>query len=94
MQRMVSGGDLQVVEPPPTQTPIATATINPTFAAAFIFQPTNTRLPTFTPAKPVNTPEFVDGRSKGSSGLAFGAIVLILLLLSGLVYLGSVLLNR
>lgn len=90
----VSGGDLQIVEPPPTQTPIATATINPTFAAAFIFQPTNTRLPTFTPAVPVNTPEFGDEQPGRSSGLPFGIIVLIFFVLSGLVYLGSILANR
>ena len=56
----VSGGELRVVEPPPTQTPIATATINPTFAAAFVFQPTSTRMPTFTPPPPLTIPQFPD----------------------------------
>lgn len=41
---------LQVVEPPPTPIPPATSTIDPTLAAQFVVQPTNTRLPTFTPA--------------------------------------------
>ncbi|MDX1378667.1 MAG: SH3 domain-containing protein, partial [Anaerolineales bacterium] len=49
----VEGGELQIVEPPPTATPIATTTINPTFAAAFVFQPTATRMPTFTPPPPL-----------------------------------------
>jgi len=45
----VSPGTLQVVDPPPTPVPPATATIDPTLAAQFNVVPTNTRLPTFTP---------------------------------------------
>ncbi len=54
----VEGGELQIAEPPPTATPIATMTINPTFAAAFVFQPTSTRMPTFTPPPPLEIPQF------------------------------------
>lgn len=90
----IAGGELQIVEPPPTQTPIATATINPTFAAAFIFQPTSTRMPTFTPPPPLTVPQYPDDVSRRSSGLASGTIVISLLLISTLVFLISYVLNR
>ena len=45
----ISGGELRIVEPPPTPTPLVTSTIDPTLAAQFAIQPTSTRLPTFTP---------------------------------------------
>jgi uncharacterized protein YraI len=51
----ISGGELRVVEPPPTPTPLVTSTIDPTLAAAFNVQPTITRLPTFTPPAPLAT---------------------------------------
>ena len=54
----LSPGYLPIVEPPPTATPLATATIDPTLAAAFNIQPTVTRLPTFTPAPPLVIPTF------------------------------------
>jgi hypothetical protein len=41
-------GNLIIVPPPPTPLPPATSTIDPTFAAQFIIEPTTTRLPTFT----------------------------------------------
>ena len=43
------GSTLQIIEPPPTPVPPATSTIDPTLAAQFVFNPTATRLPTFTP---------------------------------------------
>ena len=42
----ISGGELRIVEPPPTPTPLVTATIDPTLAAAFNIEPTQTRIPT------------------------------------------------
>jgi uncharacterized protein YraI len=90
----ISGGDLQVVEPPPTQTPIATATINPTFAAAFIFQPTSTRMPTFTPPPPLTPLKYADEVAVRPSGLSSGTIVIGLLFISGLVFLISYAMNR
>jgi len=90
----VSGAELQIVEPPPTQTPVATATINPTFAAAFIFQPTSTRMPTFTPPPPMTVPQYTDVASDRPSGLASGLIVISLLFISGLIFLISFALNR
>ena len=90
----VSGGELQIVEPPPTQTPIATATINPTFAAAFVFQPTATRMPTFTPPPPLTLMDYADDTGTRPKGLTSGVIVLGLLCISVLVYLISYALNR
>ena len=51
---------LPVVEAPPTPTPLATPTIDPTLAAAFIVPETPTRLPTFTPPAPLSIPVFSD----------------------------------
>jgi len=90
----ISGGELMIVEPPPTPTPIATATINPTFAAAFIFQPTETRMPTFTPPAPLEIPQYHDESISRSSGMASGLIVIILLLIGGMGYSASLFLNR
>jgi uncharacterized protein YraI len=90
----VSGGELRVVEPPPTQTPIATATINPTFAAAFIFQPTITRMPTFTPPPPLALPQYTSEATRRSNGLASGVMVVSFIVLSVAVYLISLALNR
>ncbi len=68
----ISGGELQVVEPPPTPAPPATYTIDPTFAAAFNVQPTSTRMPTFTPPPPLEVPHFTEenrGKAFGSTGI-------------------------
>ncbi len=90
----VSGGELKVVEPPPTSTPIATATINPTFAAAFIFQPTPSRMPTFTPPPPLAIPQFTDSAARRPVGLAPGMIVLLLVVIAVVVFLITYALNR
>lgn len=74
----VSGGELRVVEPPPTSTPLATTTIDPTLAAAFNFQPTTTRMPTFTPPSPLNVPTFEDANTSRPSGISMGVLVLSL----------------
>jgi uncharacterized protein YraI len=90
----ISGGELKIVEPPPTQTPVATATINPTFAAAFFFQPTATRIPTFTPPPPLTIPQFTDGEALRPAGLAPGTIAVSLFAIAILVFLISFALNR
>lgn len=54
----ISPGILQIIEPPPTVTPLVTPTIDPTLAAAYVFEPTVTRLPTFTPPPPLEIPRF------------------------------------
>jgi uncharacterized protein YraI len=78
----VSGGELQIVEPPPTPTPPVTATIDPTLAAAFNIQPTQTRMPTFTPPPPLTIPQFTDESSSHSSSV-FGIFILSLGLIGG-----------
>ena len=90
----VSGGELTVVEPPPTQTPVATATVNPTFAAAFFFQPTATRMPTFTPPPPLAVPQFADEAALRPAGLSTGMIVVSLFLIALLVFVFAFVLNR
>ena len=65
----VSGGELPVVEAPPTAVPAATNTIDPTLAAAFNVQPTQTRLPTFTAPPPLEVPKFEEEGSLASSGV-------------------------
>lgn len=74
----VSGGELQVVEPPPTPTPLTTATIDPTLAAQFNTQPTPTRLPTFTPPPPLIVPQFTPASVSQTRGVPFGYFVIIL----------------
>ena len=90
----VEGGELQIVEPPPTATPIATATINPTFAAAFIFQPTATRAPTFTPPPLLEIPQFEDEVITRPSGIALGWLVISLLIIGVAGYLVAVVFYR
>ncbi|HEX9332047.1 MAG TPA: SH3 domain-containing protein [Anaerolineales bacterium] len=77
---VVSGGELRIVEPPPSPAPLITATIDPTLAAAFNIQPTQTRMPTFTPPPPLEIPQFADentGRSFGASGIFIVGLGLI-----------------
>lgn len=85
----VEGGELQIVEPPPTATPLATETINPTFAAAFIFEPTSTRKPTFTPPPPLEIPQFSDEIVARPSGIASGWLAISLLILGAIGYLAA-----
>ena len=80
----ISGGELRIVEPPPTPTPLITATIDPTLAAAFNIQPTQTRMPTFTPPPPLEVPQFTDA-NRGPSFLgASGIFILGLGLIGGI----------
>jgi uncharacterized protein YraI len=75
----ISGGELRVVEPPPTPTPPATSTIDPTLAAAFNLQPTQTRMPTFTPPPPLEIPQFTDQTANpfGAAGIFITGLGLI-----------------
>ena len=73
----VSSGNLRIVEPPPTTTPRITATIDPTLAAAYVFEPTATRMPTFTPPPPLDIPQFTQVPvAMKSTGVPIGAFVL------------------
>jgi hypothetical protein len=74
---LVSSGFLPIVEAPPTPTPPATPTINPTLEAAYIQPRTPTRLPTFTPPAPLENLAFSDNTDTGSR-IPSGLIVLSL----------------
>ncbi len=55
----LEGGELPIVEPPPTPTPATTPTVDPTLAAQFLVDVPPTRLPTFTAPPPLAVPTFV-----------------------------------
>jgi len=83
----ISGGELRIIEPPPTPTPLVTTTIDPTLAAAFNIQPTQTRMPTFTPPPPLEIPQFAD--STGPSLVSSGIFIVVLGLLGSIGLLAS-----
>jgi len=89
----VSGGELPIVEAPPTPIPAATNTIDPTLAAAFDAVPTQTRLPTFTPPPPLEVPKFEDKGSIASSGV-LGVLIIGLGLIGGIGLITSFLLRK
>jgi hypothetical protein len=76
----VFGGELPIIEPPPTPTPQFTPTIDPTLAAQFSFTQAPTRLPTFTPAPPIVIPEYEDSVPMGmfDIGIPMGLVIFIL----------------
>ena len=75
---------LPVVDAPPTPTPLATPTIDPTLAAAFIAPETPTRLPTFTPPAPLVIPTFVDETQQDATRIPMGLVIFALMLVGGL----------
>ncbi len=77
-------GALRVVEAPPTPTPLATATFDPTLVAAFQMEPTVTRLPTFTAPAPAVWPTFTETLHP-RTGPPAGAMILFAALLGGVV---------
>ena len=90
----VSGGELRIIEPPPTPTPPVTSTIDPTLAAAFNIPPTETRLPTFTPPPPLDIPEFNDASTSNPSRMVFGVFIIGLGLMGAIGLLVSYVLRR
>jgi uncharacterized protein YraI len=88
----ISGGELQIVEPPPTPTPLATSTIDPTLAAAFNMQPTATRLPTFTPPPPLEIPQI--DPAPAAPRLVLGVLILGLGLIGGIGLLVSFIVRK
>jgi hypothetical protein len=90
---LTSSGFLPLVEAPPTPTPPATSTINPTLESAYIQPQTPTRLPTFTPPAPVENPVFAD-ISSNPSRVPLGLIVLSLAFVGMLIAVISFLRGR
>jgi uncharacterized protein YraI len=73
----VSGGELPIVAPPPTATPMITPTIDPTLAAQLIVEIGPTRMPTFTPPPPVQMPTYTQAPAIGmAGGLPMGFIII------------------
>ena len=72
------GAVLKTIEVPATPTPQSTPTIDPTLVAAFIGQPTSTRLPTFTPPPALDVPQFPPETSTSSPPIGVPAGLLIL----------------
>jgi hypothetical protein len=68
-------GTPPIIEPPPTFTPIALATLDPTLIVAFN-KPTETRLPTFTPPAPLSIPTFADAPIQNISSFPFGIVII------------------
>lgn len=72
----VEGGELPIVEPPPTPTPRVTPTIDPTLASQFVLQAAPTRMPTYTPPPPLAIPTFVVADlNTGTAGIPIGFVV-------------------
>lgn len=72
----LQGGELPVVEPPPTPTPLYTSTIDPTLAAQFVITLEPSRLPTFTPPGPLIIPTLPTETSSGvGSGIPIGLVI-------------------
>lgn len=67
---------LPIVEPPPTPTPITTATIDPTLMAKYVVTTQPTRLPTFTNPAPMIIPTFTDESSPSLAGIPMGFVIL------------------
>jgi uncharacterized protein YraI len=70
-------GNLPIVEPPPTPTPLTTPTIDPTLAAQFIVDTEPTRLPTFTQPPPLVIQTYAPrDTSGGTGGVPVGFIII------------------
>ena len=90
----VAGGELLVVEAPATQTPLVTATIDATLAAAFNIQPTASRMPTFTPPPPLTVPQFTEVSTPRDAMVAPGIFVISLLIIGASGLLVSIVLRK
>jgi len=86
-------GSVREVEAPPTFTPLASATFDPTLVAAFPVEPTVTRLPTFTPPPPLVLPTFTE-RARPRGDFPTGVAILATALLGGLVLVVSFMSRR
>ena len=73
----VSGGDLPIVEPPPSPTPNVTPTIDPTLAAQLIVDLGPTRMPTYTQPGPLGMPTYTQAPQVSvAGGLPLGFIII------------------
>ncbi len=71
------GGNLPIVEPPPTSTPNMTQTVDPTLAAQFLITPNATQLPTFTEPAPLEIPTYTtEVGNTNIGGIPMGLIII------------------
>ena len=72
-------GPVPVIEPPATQTPSITNTIDPTLAAQFSVEQKTTQLPTFTEPPPLLIPTFQEvSTNTVPGGVPIGFVIVIL----------------
>lgn len=91
----IVGGELPIVEPPPSPTPQYTATIDPTLAAQFVVTEQPTRLPTFTEPAPLTIPTFEPvSVNPIPGGIPAGLIITILGIIGILLGIFSILTSR
>ena len=91
----LSAGEVQIVEIPPTVTPLVTETINPTLAAQFIKTPIPTRLATYTPVDPLVVATYEDVTNTSIlGGVPMGLAILIVSGLGGILAVISVIRSR
>ena len=92
---IISPGELPIIEPPSTPTPLVTQTIDPTQAAQFITTPNPTRLATFTPVEPLIIPTYEDlSHSTILGKIPMGLVILIIGGLGGLMAIFSQIRSR
>lgn len=89
----LSPGELSIVEPPSTPTPVLTQTIDPTLAAQFIQSPIPTKMATFTQPPPLVIPTFTD-LSASTGGIPMGLVIFATLGLGILIGLFALIQSR
>lgn len=76
---IITGGELSIIEPPPTPTPLVTPTIDPTLASQFVLESPATRLPTYTPPAPLTLPTMTSNDTVGGGGVFPMGLAILLL---------------
>jgi hypothetical protein len=76
--KLTPGAILPLVDIPATPTAIASPTIDPVLAEAYIGQQTPTRLPTFTPPAPLDVPLFTDAPGASNTAVPTGLLIVSL----------------
>jgi len=87
-------GSPPIIEPPPTFTPFAVATIDPALVATLRPKPTETRLPTFTPPAPLSVPTFADVQVEAPTYFPYGIVIIGLGLIGVLGLVVSIVVSR
>ncbi len=95
LMTIITTGELPIIEPPSTPTPLVTVTIDLTLAAQFITEPPPTRLPTFTPPQPLVVPTLPPAQNPPlAAGFPWGIVILSIVVIGILGVFISSLLRR